>query len=56
VHHFAPLELVHQFFAKLGAKYVVVTDPDGAYEGVIDKTAWLAHLDEIEKQSHGSQH
>jgi hypothetical protein len=25
----SPLELVHQFFAKLGARYVVVTDTDG---------------------------
>jgi chloride channel 3/4/5 len=53
VHHFAPLELVHQFFAKLGARYVVVTDPEGAYEGVIDKTAWLAFLEAVE---HGVHH
>lgn len=25
----SPLELVHQFFVKLGARYVVVTDADG---------------------------
>ena len=25
----APLELLHQFFVKLGARYVVVTDADG---------------------------
>lgn len=25
----APLELLHRFFVKLGARYVVVTDADG---------------------------
>ena len=25
----SPLELLHQFFAKLGARYVVVTDTEG---------------------------
>lgn len=25
----SPLELLHQFFVKLGARYVVVTDADG---------------------------
>ncbi|KDQ57485.1 hypothetical protein JAAARDRAFT_130295 [Jaapia argillacea MUCL 33604] len=44
----SPLALVHEFFVKLGAKYVVVTDTDGLYEGVIDKKAWLAFLDELE--------
>lgn len=28
----APLELVHQFFVKLGARYVIVTDADGDCE------------------------
>lgn len=28
----SPLELVHEFFTKLGARYVVVTDPDGYCE------------------------
>jgi len=40
----SPLELVQEFFVKLGARYVVVTDSDGYYEGVIDKKAWLAFL------------
>ncbi|QRW21592.1 ClC voltage-gated chloride channel protein [Rhizoctonia solani] len=40
----APLELVHQLFTKLGARYVVVTNKDGMYEGVIDKNLWLAFL------------
>lgn len=28
----SPLQVVHQFFVKLGARYVVVTDPDGLCE------------------------
>lgn len=40
----SPLELVQQLFAKLGAKNVVVTDPNGYYVGVIDKNAWIAFL------------
>ncbi|KAJ3762431.1 chloride channel [Lentinula raphanica] len=42
----SPLELVQQFFVKLGARYVVVTDMDGYYEGIIDKKTWLAFLSE----------
>ncbi|KAI0301011.1 chloride channel [Multifurca ochricompacta] len=47
----SPLELVQQFFVKLGARYVVVTDPDGYYEGVIDKNGWLAFLGELETKA-----
>ncbi|KIJ67825.1 hypothetical protein HYDPIDRAFT_107337 [Hydnomerulius pinastri MD-312] len=47
----SPLELLHQFFVKLGARYVVVTDTDGNYEGVIDKKTWLAFLSELEEKS-----
>ncbi|KAI0645812.1 chloride channel [Trametes meyenii] len=47
----SPLELVQQFFTKLGARYVVVTDTDGHYQGVIDKKTWLAFLDELEHKS-----
>ncbi|KAI9507422.1 chloride channel [Russula earlei] len=47
----SPLELVQQFFVKLGARYVVVTDADGYYEGVIDKNGWLAFLRELETKS-----
>ncbi|KAN0091183.1 Chloride channel [Tylopilus felleus] len=47
----APLELLHQFFVKLGARYVVVTDTDGNYEGVIDKKTWLAFLSGLEEKS-----
>ncbi|ESK97097.1 voltage-gated chloride channel [Moniliophthora roreri MCA 2997] len=46
----SPLEMVHQFFAKLGARYVVVTDDDGYYEGVIDKKTWLAVLNGLEEK------
>ncbi|KAI0335116.1 hypothetical protein GY45DRAFT_1241346 [Cubamyces sp. BRFM 1775] len=47
----SPLELVQQLFTKLGARYVVVTDADGHYQGVIDKKTWLAFLDELEHKS-----
>jgi len=47
----APLELVHQFFTKLGARYVVVTDTDGDYEGIIDKKTWLAFLSDLEEKN-----
>ncbi|CAE7227768.1 unnamed protein product [Rhizoctonia solani] len=46
----APLELVHQLFTKLGARYVIVTNVDGMYEGVIDKTLWLAFLADLEEK------
>ncbi|EMD37662.1 hypothetical protein CERSUDRAFT_114309 [Gelatoporia subvermispora B] len=47
----SPLELVQQYFTKLGARYIVVTDVDGYYEGVIDKKTWLAFLGELEEKS-----
>ncbi|KAH9858448.1 chloride channel [Lenzites betulinus] len=47
----SPLELVQQLFTKLGSRYVVVTDTDGHYEGVIDKKTWLAFLDELEHKT-----
>lgn len=47
----SPLELVQQFFVKLGARYVVVTDTDGYYEGAIDKNGWLAFLDELKTKT-----
>ncbi|KAJ6593967.1 clc channel [Mycena capillaripes] len=46
----SPLEMVHQYFTKLGARYVVVTDMEGLYEGVIDKKTWLAFLSELEEK------
>ncbi|KAF9012379.1 voltage-gated chloride channel [Cyathus striatus] len=45
-----PMEMVHQFFVKLGARYVVITDTDGLYEGVIDKKTWLAFLSGLEEK------
>ncbi|KAL4078358.1 chloride channel [Scleroderma yunnanense] len=47
----SPLPLVHQFFVKLGARYVIVTNTNGDYEGVIDKKSWLAFLSELESKS-----
>ncbi|KAG6900256.1 hypothetical protein C0993_000709 [Termitomyces sp. T159_Od127] len=47
----SPLEMVHQFFYKLGARYVVVTDTEGLYEGVIDKKTWVAFLAGLEEKS-----
>jgi len=44
----SPLELVQEFFVKLGARYIVVTDANGHYEGVIDKKTWLAFLGQLE--------
>ncbi|KAG2146391.1 chloride channel [Suillus bovinus] len=46
----SPLQLLHQFFVKLGARYVIVTDTDGYYEGVINKKTWLAFLSELEEK------
>ncbi|KAF7288681.1 Chloride channel protein [Mycena chlorophos] len=46
----SPLELVHLFFSKLGARYVVVTDMEGFYEGLITKKTWLAFLDTLDEK------
>jgi len=47
----SPMEFLHQVFVKLGARYVIVTDTDGLYEGVIDKKTWLAFLGHLEEKS-----
>lgn len=47
----APLEVVQQMFVKLGARYVVVVNSNGFYEGVIDKKGWLEFLNELEEKS-----
>ncbi|KXN92468.1 H(+)/Cl(-) exchange transporter 3 [Leucoagaricus sp. SymC.cos] len=47
----SPMELLHQFFVKLGARYVVIADIEGLYEGVIDKKTWLAFLSDLEEKS-----
>ncbi|EJU02325.1 clc channel [Dacryopinax primogenitus] len=46
----APLELVQQLFVKLGAKYVVVVNDDGTYQGVIDRKTWLQFLHRLEEK------
>ncbi|KIO28067.1 hypothetical protein M407DRAFT_72341, partial [Tulasnella calospora MUT 4182] len=48
----APLALVQQMFVKLGARYIIVTDANGAYVGVIDKKTWIAFLGELEEEKH----
>lgn len=47
----SPLEVVQQMFVKLGARYVVVINSDGLYQGVIDKKGWLQFLTELEEKS-----
>ncbi|KAK2463234.1 hypothetical protein APHAL10511_004889 [Amanita phalloides] len=47
----SPMELLHQFFVKLGARYVIITDSDGYYEGLIDKKTWLAFLSDLEEKT-----
>jgi chloride channel 3/4/5 len=41
----APLQLVHQYFIRLGVRYLAVQDERGCYVGVIDKNrSVLLHL------------
>lgn len=40
----SPLELVQQLFAKLGAKYVIVTDPSGHCESSSSCVSSLSQL------------
>ncbi|PVG02546.1 hypothetical protein CPB86DRAFT_697354 [Serendipita vermifera] len=47
----APLEVVQQMFVKLGARYIIVVNSNGFYEGVIDKKGWLQFLTELEEKS-----
>ncbi|KAF8325186.1 chloride channel [Cantharellus anzutake] len=42
-----PLEAVHQMFTKLGARYVIINNVDGHYEGVLDKKAWIGFVNGI---------
>ncbi|KIJ49385.1 hypothetical protein M422DRAFT_27751 [Sphaerobolus stellatus SS14] len=48
---YAPLELVQQFFVKLGARYVVVVNEVGQFEGVIDKNHWVVFLSELDERN-----
>ena len=63
----SPLELVHELFKKLGARYIIVTDTEGLCtffgmfyiwvltdvidKGVIDKKAWLAFVGKLEENA-----
>ncbi|KAG9009352.1 hypothetical protein FRB94_012169 [Tulasnella sp. JGI-2019a] len=47
----APMEMVQQMFVKLGARYVIVTDSNGQYQGIINKVSWIAFLGELEEKS-----
>ncbi|KAG8863296.1 hypothetical protein FRB96_008787 [Tulasnella sp. 330] len=47
----APMELAQQMFSKLGARYLIVTDSEGLYQGTIDKVSWIAFLGELEEKS-----
>ncbi|PWY97712.1 hypothetical protein BCV70DRAFT_166509, partial [Testicularia cyperi] len=52
----SPLELVHQYFTRLGVRYLVVTDEKGHYRGIIFKKRYLkflADMEEEEKKKHG---
>lgn len=44
----SPLELVQQMFVKLGARYVVITESDGSYAGLLSKKTWLQFLSELD--------
>ncbi|KDN52336.1 hypothetical protein K437DRAFT_289989 [Tilletiaria anomala UBC 951] len=48
----SPLELVHQYFTKLGVRYLVVNDDQGSYKGVIFKKRYLKFLEEVQAQAH----
>lgn len=41
---------VHEFFSKLGVRYVIVVDERGLYVGVIEKNRWLAYLRFLEER------
>jgi len=46
----SPMEFLHQIFVKLGARYAIITDTDGLYEGIIDKKTWLAFLGQLDEK------
>ncbi|PWN47941.1 hypothetical protein IE53DRAFT_364295 [Violaceomyces palustris] len=48
----SPLELVHQYFTRLGVRYLVVVDQRGHYRGVIFKKRYLKFLSDLEKGNH----
>ncbi|TKY89535.1 hypothetical protein EX895_001320 [Sporisorium graminicola] len=46
----SPLELVHQYFTRLGVRYLIVVDERGLYKGVIFKKSYLKFLADMEEQ------
>ncbi|CBQ68494.1 related to chloride channel protein [Sporisorium reilianum SRZ2] len=46
----SPLELVHQYFTRLGVRYLIVVDERGLYRGVIFKKSYLKFLADMEEQ------
>ncbi|SAM84916.1 uncharacterized protein UBRO_05881 [Ustilago bromivora] len=47
----SPLELVHQYFTRLGVRYLIVVDEKGLYRGVIFKKSYLKFLADMEEQA-----
>ncbi|KAM0793320.1 hypothetical protein ACM66B_000778 [Microbotryomycetes sp. NB124-2] len=46
----SPMELVHEMFIKLGARYLLVHDERGFHLGVIEKVRYLQYLKWLEKK------
>ncbi|KAJ9474068.1 putative Anion/proton exchange transporter GEF1 (putative) [Pseudozyma hubeiensis] len=46
----SPLELVHQYFTRLGVRYLIVVDERGLYRGVIFKKSYLKFLADMEQE------
>ncbi|KAF9519196.1 hypothetical protein BS47DRAFT_1370811 [Hydnum rufescens UP504] len=38
---------LHQMFTKVGARYIILTNPDGYLEGVLDKKTWIGFVNEL---------
>ncbi|KAJ1023093.1 hypothetical protein NDA16_003246 [Ustilago loliicola] len=47
----SPLELVHQYFTRLGVRYLIVVDEKGLYKGMIFKKSYLKFLADMEEQA-----
>ncbi|KAK0552634.1 hypothetical protein OC846_002807 [Tilletia horrida] len=45
----SPLELVHQYFTRLGVRYLIVVDERGYYRGIIFKKRYLKFLEDCER-------
>uniref|UniRef100_V5EIJ2 Chloride channel protein n=2 Tax=Kalmanozyma brasiliensis (strain GHG001) TaxID=1365824 RepID=V5EIJ2_KALBG len=46
----SPLELVHQYFVRLGVRYLIVVDERGLYRGIIFKKSYLKFLADLEEE------